>query len=184
MGITRPQDYSEKKRAFDDPTEPDNQGFIQDQLKNLSQNKYPDSDFSMESGDGNYSDDANNDNMSEDSDLQRLKVLTKERFVKQQQQLDLERIERHRAGGKSKDGHTSQTNIGGVLKEEHEDDLSPEKLALHAAIQTGDLDLFKRAQQLNKKTANQVIAINQGEDTDRDPEEDILAGITDDEEFN
>ena len=28
MGITRPQDYTVKKRAFDDPTEPDNQGFI------------------------------------------------------------------------------------------------------------------------------------------------------------
>ena len=37
----------------------------------------------MESGDGNYSDDAKNDNMSEDSDLERLKVLTKERYVKQ-----------------------------------------------------------------------------------------------------
>ena len=28
MGITQPKDYSTKKRAFDDPTEPDNQGFI------------------------------------------------------------------------------------------------------------------------------------------------------------
>ena len=58
--------------------------------------------------------------------------------------MDLERIERHRAGGKSKDGVVSQTHIG-VKKEAHDEDLSPEKLALHAAIQTGDLDLFKRA---------------------------------------
>ena len=69
MGIAKPQDHSVKKRAFDDPSDPDNQGFLQNQLKDLSKDQYPPSDYSMESGSGNYSDDAKNDNLSDDSDL-------------------------------------------------------------------------------------------------------------------
>ena len=70
------------------------------------------------------------------------------------------------------------------MKEEEEDVLKAQKIALHAAISTGRVDLYKRAQEISEKQAMMVIKAAQGENADEDKLQDIIAGeLTDDEEF-
>lgn len=81
-GIVSPPDVT--LRAFDDFTDETNFGFISQQLREISKPRAPLSDRSMSSGSGNYEEDAAKDNLSDDSDLALLKVLTTERAAKKQ----------------------------------------------------------------------------------------------------
>jgi len=110
----------------------------------------------MSSGSGNYEEDAAKEDLSDDSDLAMIKVLTGERATKQQIQIDLDRIEVREQ--RKKDGLDAADkakvkgeilNVGGDDRKKREDYLQPEKVAMHAALQTGNLDLYKRAHQIN-----------------------------------
>ena len=57
-----------------------------------------------------------------------------------------------------------------------------ETLALNAVLETGNLDLFKRAQQINEKQAKAIVAYRQGH-----PNQDIdfdMMEVSDDEPVN
>ena len=43
--------------------------------------------------------------------------------------------------------------------------LDSQKIAMHAALEAGGLDLFKRASYLNQEQAKEAIAVNQGQPT-------------------
>ena len=72
-------DPNKKVRPFDDVADPDNMGFIPQMLKELSKTKPAPSDNSMSSGSGHYESDALKEDLSDDSDLQKIKILTKEK---------------------------------------------------------------------------------------------------------
>ena len=80
----------ENERAFDDFTDPDNYGLVFQEMKKLSANPAADSDRSCSSGSGKYS--ARNGENTSDEDLHTLKTLTKEKEVRKQVQIDLNRI--------------------------------------------------------------------------------------------
>ena len=62
--------------------------------------------------------------------------------------------------------------------------MAAEKVALHAAIKTGNLDLYKRAHEISEKQAMQIVKIAQDEDVEVNNEKNIVADeLTDDEEF-
>lgn len=99
----------------------------------------------MSSGSGNYESDAQKEDLSDDSDLQKIKILTKEKQTKKQVQIDLDRIKKHATVGRSKH-KDSQTHVGLIYEKKDETNiLKHEKMAQYEAIKTGKLDLYKRA---------------------------------------
>ena len=56
--------------------------------------------------------------------------------------MDLDRIEKYDRFGRNSH-HQSETNI--VVEKQEKIELSAKPLALHAALETGNLDLYKRA---------------------------------------
>ena len=81
-------------RAFDDFTDPDNHGLIQRQMKFLSHDeKYYVSEKSHSSSDtDNDEKNYQKKDLAKNKDLRILKTLTKEKAIKGQVQLDIDRI--------------------------------------------------------------------------------------------
>ena len=63
----------------------------------------------MSSGSGEYSEDYKKEDLSDDSDIQMIKVLTVDRNAKKQVAIDTDRIEQHKTVGRSK---AEQKHIG------------------------------------------------------------------------
>ena len=67
-------------------------------------------------------------------------------------------MKRHETVGRSKHGN-SDLKVE-IKKAEKPDHLPPEKLAVAATLESGRIDLYKRALQISEKQAKQIIAIN------------------------
>ena len=55
---------------------------------------------------------------------------------------------------------------------------------MQAALKTGQLDLYERAQQIGKKQAKLIVGLAQGQLIEPNTLDDVDGNITDDEEFN
>ena len=137
------------------------------------------SEKSFSSGDGNY-DDVDSD-LSKDSDLATLKILTREGAAKRQVQIDLNRV-KHRETYGDQENHSAEKIVKNELEGE-KDDLREETLAQYAAIEAGEIDLYKRAMQISKRQAKKIVAQRQGEKSELNNKDDIIADLTEDEEI-
>lgn len=134
-----------RMRAFDDPTDQENMNYLAQELRKISKPVPQPSENSMSSGSGDYEAEAAKiDLSSDDEDLARIKVLTTERNNKQQVQIDLDRIKKYDLYGRS--DHKNSGQKIDLKKEDRPDYLTAEKLAVRAALDTGRIDLYARAQ--------------------------------------
>ena len=80
---------------------------------------------------------------SDDSDLQMIKMLTKEKAAKEKVESDLKRIEeRNKNIEYGRDVDYQETDIDPSKKKRRRKDLDPETMAMRIALERGGIDLY------------------------------------------